>query len=183
MQQIILQLASEVPGVESWEFVPELNPFIDVNEALQFKGLLSFRHWQVLRIELCCGQARSVNFSWTQAMAPAVEMPLNFVVEEVTSDNGIILKVYPDTENVIAGAQFTLEWPDSWEYVNWESVLAELLVNDLSVEDGKMGIQFSATDELPLLGPNNPMMELHFASNTVQGKVGNDFVCDENGGV
>ena len=43
-------------------------------------------------------------------------------------------------------------------------------MNDLSVEDGKMGIQFSATGEFPLLGPNNPMMELHFASNTVQGE-------------
>ena len=171
MQQIILQLASDVPGVESWEFVPELNPFIDVNEALQFQGpslipsLAGFEELNFVAVK-----RGDVNFSWTQAMAPAVEMPLNFVVEEVTSDSGVILKVYPDTENVIAGAQFTLEWPDSWEYVNWESALAELLVNDLSVEDGKMGVQFSATDALPLLGPNNPMMELHFASNTVQGE-------------
>jgi len=171
MQQIILQLADEVPGVDSWEFVPELNPFIDVNEALQFQGpslipsLAGFEELNFVAVK-----RGDVNFSWTQALAPAVEMPLNFVVEELTSDNGVILKVYPDTENVIAGAQFTLEWPDSWEYVNWESALAELLVNDLSVEDGKMGVQFSATGELPLLGPNNPMMELHFASSTAQGE-------------
>ena len=65
-------------------------------------------------------------------------MPLNFVVEEVTSNNGVILKVYPIRVIAVLGSH----WNGLTLGVNELVSPGWLLVNDLSVmENGASSAQ------------------------------------------